>query len=194
MDVQTQDAVPAWQRAVAQGDVGLWDLRPEHETVQYSPAWKLRLGFPEPHRADSTHFWRCRVHPLDLDAMLVAMRDHSRGLLPTYEAQFRLRSNGSGYRLLRSRGRVLERNAEGRVLRMVGVMVDLTDRPCTPAPGLPQGERGVMAGVPLGLPLHELLLDARPEPAVQAVRARVLAVLDDLLHAALHDLPPPPGV
>jgi hypothetical protein len=185
-----------WRQAIEAGELGVWDLRPELETVHHSPQWKQRLGFPAPHGADSTHFWRCRVHPDDLENMLAAMRAHARGARPDYEASFRLRSNGSGYRLLHSRGRAIERSAEGRVRRMVGTMIDLTGRPATPSGGLPDGPRGLMDGLPLALPFH-LLLSAEPPDAdkpdatrahIAAERDRVLGMVADLLHASVAQL------
>lgn len=172
------------RHAVAAGELALWDLRPELETVQYSPQWKALLGFPDPESADSTHFWRCRVHPEDLAPMIARMGEHMRGDQPQYEARFRVRSNGSGYRWVRSRGRVIERGPEGRVLRMVGTMIDLTERPFTPAGGLPAGPRGMMAGSPIAMPFHQLLGD------VLAVRERdrVIGLVQDLLLASLADL------
>lgn len=187
MDMRYQPAWIRWQQAVEAGELGLWDLRPELETVHYSPSWKLRLGFPEPQLADSTHFWRCRVHPADLEPMLAAMREHARGALPHYEARFRLRSNGSGYRLMHSRGRIVERGPEGRALRMVGTMLDLTDRAPTPQGGLADGPRGLMAGAALALPFHRLLADAQDTELAQE-RARVLGLMDDLLRITLAQL------
>ena len=180
------------REAVDAGELGLWDLRPELETVQYSPQWKVRLGFPDPHSPDSTHFWRCRVHPADLEGMLTVMRAHMRGAEPTYECTFRLRSNGSGYRQVQSRGRVIERAADGRAIRMVGTMVDLTPRPCTPQGGLPDGPRGPMAGASLGLPFHVLLGVQQPgaasAAATAAERKRVLDLVDDVVRATLAQL------
>jgi hypothetical protein len=179
-----------WRQAVATGELGLWDLRPELETVQHSPIWKQRLGFPEPQLSDSTHFWRCRVHPQDLQAMLAAMDEHTRGTQPTYEARFRLRSNGSGYRLVHSRGRIIERNDEGRTLRMVGTTIDLTERPFTPQAGLAGGPRGAMAGVPLAFPFHVLLADAAGADAARFTleQAWVLDLVEDLLLASAAQL------
>lgn len=196
MEPQQPPAKPRWMRAIEMGELGVWDLRHELETVQHSPQWKQRLGFPEPHSADSTHFWRCRVHPDDLEAMLAAMKAHASGSQPSYEARFRLRSNGSGYRLVHSRGRVVERSAEGRAVRMVGTMIDLTASPLTPREGLPHGPRGPMAGLPLALPLHQLLGLQRSgmEPAdAQAARMmterdRLLGLIEDLLDASVAQL------
>jgi hypothetical protein len=186
---------PGWRDAVEAGDLGLWDLRPELETVHYSPPWKRRLGFPEPESADSTHFWRCRVHPDDLPGMLAAIRAHASGREPAYEARFRVRSNGSGYRLVHSRGRVIERGADGRAVRLVGTMVDLTDRSPTPQGGLAGGSRGPMAGWPLDQPFHELLLGAGvpgddAARAAQRVREReqMLGRVADLIAAAMAQL------
>ena len=116
------------------------------------------------------------------------MGEHTRGSRPSYEATFRLRSNGSGYRVMHSRGRIIERSAEGRALRMVGTMLDLTDRPCTPRGGLPGGPRGAMEGSLLALPFH-LLLSAEPsgmaDVATASERDRVLGRVEDLLNASL---------
>lgn len=186
MDTRHQPAWMHWRKALEAGDLGLWDLRLDLETVHYSPHWKQRLGFPDPHAADSTHFWRCRVHPEDLQPMLTAMREHARDARPSYEARFRLRSNGSGYRLMHSRGRIIERDATGRPLRMVGTMLDLTDRAPTPQGGLPDGPRGAMEGAVLALPFHRLL-DAVDADVAQE-RDRVLALVHDLMQASIAQL------
>lgn len=121
-----------WRTAVEQGHFGVWDLDPLLESVRYSPRWKEHMGFADITAADSTTFWRCRVHPDDLAPMLKALRSHLDGFRPSYEAKFRIRSNGSGYRLMLSRGLAVERDSQGHALRMVGTMVDLTDRPGAP--------------------------------------------------------------
>ena len=197
MDTLAQPLALRLREAVDAGELGLWDLRPELETVHYSPQWKLRLGFPDPHGADSTHFWRCRVHPGDLEGMLTAIHAHTRGTEPAYEFKFRLRSNGSGYRLVHSRRRVIERGSDGRASRMVGTMVDLTPRPCTPRGGLPDGPCGSVAdGAPLALPFHVLLSAQRPGDAIDtasaaataAERKRVLDLMDGVTRATLAQL------
>jgi hypothetical protein len=190
MDMRYQSAWIRWREVLEAGELGVWDLRLELEAVHHSPQWKLRLGFPEPDRADSTHFWRCRVHPEDLEPMQAAMREHVRGTQPGYESQFRLRSNGSGYRLMHSRGRVIERSPDGRALRMVGTMIDLTERAPTPQGGLPEGRRGLMEGATLALPFHRLLADpaGTDTAAVAQERDRVLGLVGDLLQATVAQL------
>ena len=106
---------------------GLWDLNPRIEMVHYSAPWKARLGFPRIDMPDSTSSWRSRVHPDDYEAMLRRLRLHLDGYTATYEAQFRLRAGPRDrYIAVQSRGRVLERDARGDPLRMVGTMVSLS--------------------------------------------------------------------
>lgn len=158
------DEVRNWRTAVEQGAFGVWDLNPPLELVHYSPRWKEHLGFPHPDQPDSTAFWRCRVHPEDLEPMMLSLRAHFDGFTDTYEQRFRLRSNGSGYRCVLSRGRVVQRDHRGNVQRMLGTMVDLTVRPFTPYQDRSLGERQPIGA--LGCtPFHALLGSSRAEAA-----------------------------
>lgn len=192
-----------WRAALESGTFGVWDLDLRREVVHYSPEWKARLGFPRVHDADSTGFWRCRVHPEDFEPMLGSLRSHIDGHSPTYEMRFRLRSNGSGYRMMLSRGRVVGRDDEGNATRMVGTMVDLTDRPAHAAPhGLAAedprqivefahepfhsliGVCGPLVATCSGIP-SELHTQRRLAAAHQA--RRVIDLVDDLLDRGLRE-------
>lgn len=187
-----------WLAAIEDGRLGTWDLDPRLEVVHYAPQWKSRLGFPRIHDCDSTGFWRCRVHPQDFDAMLRSLRLHIDGSLPTYEARFRLRSNGSGYRHVLSRGRVVARDASGAATRMVGTMVDLTDRPPVAAVhGLATEDPTQWVERPR-VPFHALLgVSARPDSGpdggwtspsgLAAERHRLVDQVHDLLQRACRD-------
>lgn len=166
-----------WLLALEEASFGVWDLDPRLEAVHYSPAWKARLGFPRIHAPDSTSFWRCRVHPGDLDPMLDALRAHLDGCGSSYEMRFRLRSNGSGYRTMLSRGRVVARDVHGQATRMVGTMVDLTGRPSAVAPHGLAAEAPWCAPDPFRLPFHAALGAAHPP----------LELIDDLLERALRE-------
>ena len=174
-----------WLHALENARFGVWDLDPRLESVHYAPAWKAHLGFPRVHAADSTSFWRCRVHPNDMDVMLDSLRRHLDGSADSYSACFRLRSNGSGYRTVVSRGRVVERDARGAATRMVGTMVDLTPRPVVVTRhGLASEDpREAVMAAPARLPLHAALAaGAASEPARTLVDA-----VSDLLDLALRD-------
>lgn len=171
-----------WQQAIETASLGVWDLDPGREMVHYSPPWKARLGFPRIHEADHTGFWRCRVHPDDLESMQGSLRSHLDGHVSSYEMRFRLRSNGSGYRTMLSRGRVVERDTDGNATRMMGTMVDLTGRPVTVSlHGLATEDPGQAIEPSSRLPLHAILGTAgalhEPHPLIE--------LISDLLDLAL---------
>ena len=191
-----------WLQALENATFGVWDLDPRLEMVHYSPQWKARLGFPRIQSPDSTAFWRCRVHPDDFEPMLGSLRSHLDGDTSSYEMRFRLRSNGSGYRSVLSRGRVVARDARGNATRMVGTMVDLTGRPATVAPYGLASEDPRQATEAAGLPLHVALGVAQPlarrlvaagkdddgvRSAALIETDRLVELIDDLLDMALRE-------
>lgn len=107
---------------------GVWDLDVARATVHYSPHWKAQLGYAPTDTPDTTATWRGRVHPDDLQPMVDALNAHLGGRTPDYEHEFRLRAADDSYRWVLSRGCVVERDADGRALRAVGTLVDMTRR------------------------------------------------------------------
>jgi len=188
--------------AIENSTFGVWDLDPRLDTVHYSPQWKARLGFPRIDAPDSSAFWRCRVHPDDFDPMLGSLRAHLDGCAPSYEMRFRLRSNGSGYRTMLSRGRVVARDELGHATRMVGTMVDLTGRPSSAATYGLAAERPEQTDAWRRPPFHEVLGLAHPRhgtlgAASEALKGltagsaqahpRLVELIDDLLDIALRE-------
>jgi len=117
-----------WGMALQSASFGVWDLDPVNERVHYSPQWKQTLGYGSVDEPDSTTTWRARVHPGDLQAMRDALEACLQGRVADYAHEFRLRAADGCYRWVLSRGRVVERDAQGRALRMVGTLTDLTER------------------------------------------------------------------
>jgi PAS domain S-box-containing protein len=160
-----------WRTALQNADFGMWDLDPKNETVRYSPQWKARLGFAQIDSPDRTSFWRSLVHPDDFNPMLRGLRLHMDGYTPTYEMRFRLRAGNFRYVSVLSRGRVVERDEQGDALRIIGTMIDLTQRwPAPPAPraDLPRPRRDLMSFI---------------DPAARQLREQV----GDLLDIAVRD-------
>ena len=171
-----------WRAGVRDAAFGVWDLNPMLDQVHYSPQWKVRLGFPVEELADNTSFWRCRVHPGDLEAMLEALRLHLDGYTGAYEMRFRLRCTNLGYRTVVSRGRVVDRDSRGDATRMVGTMVDVTNVPIRLRHIESQIEPLVRPAANLDRPLHAVLGSGHHASTVS--ERHLLGLVDDLLDAA----------
>jgi PAS domain S-box-containing protein len=66
------------------------------------------------------------VHPDDAPNVALAWFDHLRGISPFYMSEFRIRGESGQYAWIRSRGRVVERDADGRATRAAGIYIDAT--------------------------------------------------------------------
>jgi PAS domain S-box-containing protein len=117
-----------WGLALQSASFGVWDLDPQAHVVHYSPEWKTMLGYGPDDASDPTAVWRSRVHPEDLDGMRARLDAHLSGQAEAYACEFRLRAADGRYRWVLSRGRVVARDGEGRALRVVGTLTDITDR------------------------------------------------------------------
>jgi diguanylate cyclase (GGDEF)-like protein/PAS domain S-box-containing protein len=105
---------------------GLWDFDVESNEVYFSPRWKAMLGYADEDMQGSPD-WRSLVHPDDLSRVQAAIRDHVAGKAPTFESTHRMRHKSGEWRWVVSRAKARV-DKHGRLLRLVGVEFDITER------------------------------------------------------------------
>ncbi len=111
----------------ATGD-GLWDWNLSTGLAYLSPGYYALTGYlPEEVTPDFAFFQRL-VHPDDLPGVLAIMEPHLRGETPVSEIEYRIITASGTIRWIRGRGRVVERDAAGAPLRMVGHITDISER------------------------------------------------------------------
>jgi diguanylate cyclase (GGDEF)-like protein/PAS domain S-box-containing protein len=105
---------------------GLWDFDTINNRVYLSPRWKAMLGYDE---ADVGHApdWRTLVHSDDMSRVQAAIRDHVAGKTPIFESLHRMRHATGEWRWVISRAKA-KVDGKGRLLRLVGVELDITER------------------------------------------------------------------
>jgi len=67
------------------------------------------------------------VHPEDRELPQAALRSHLRGEAEIFEVTYRTLDTSGEWRWLRSRGRIVERDANGRAVRVAGTVSDVSD-------------------------------------------------------------------
>ncbi|MFC4728007.1 putative bifunctional diguanylate cyclase/phosphodiesterase [Coralloluteibacterium thermophilus] len=70
--------------------------------------------------------WRELVHPDDRTALAQALEEHLAGRRDSFEAELRMANRRGEWLWIRSRGKVVERDAEDRPLRVAGTSRDIT--------------------------------------------------------------------
>ncbi len=117
-----------WLHLALQGaDLGLWDLDVPAQRATVNARWSEMLGLA-PGADASPQAWRSLVHPDDWPRVAAAQQAHLRGETERFEAIYRLRHADGHWVWVLDRGRVLERDAAGAPLRMVGTHLDITER------------------------------------------------------------------
>ena len=110
------------------GDLALWDVDLRAQVGTVNERWSAMLGYL-PHEIEPDESaWRERLHPDDAERVLAAQQAHLDGELDAFEATYRLRHRHGHWIWVLDRGRIVERDADGTPLRMVGTHLDVTER------------------------------------------------------------------
>jgi diguanylate cyclase (GGDEF)-like protein/PAS domain S-box-containing protein len=105
---------------------GLWDFDTINNRVYLSPRWKAMLGYDE-NDVGQAPDWRTLVHSDDMSRVQAAIRDHVAGKTPIFESMHRMRHATGEWRWVISRAKA-KVDEKGRLLRLVGVELDVTER------------------------------------------------------------------
>jgi diguanylate cyclase (GGDEF)-like protein/PAS domain S-box-containing protein len=126
IQAQLRDLEERNELALYSANDGLWDFDTLNNRVYLSPRWKAMLGYDEEH-VEQAPDWRTLVHSDDMSRVQAAIRDHVAGKTPIFESLHRMRHATGEWRwvISRAKARVDEK---GRLLRLVGVELDITER------------------------------------------------------------------
>ncbi|HZE60216.1 MAG TPA: diguanylate cyclase [Burkholderiales bacterium] len=116
------------EAALDGSSVALWDTDLCSGRVYLSEAWSGIVGTPRKETIATTEELVGLLHPDDVEAVRRASLEAVKGLRANYALEHRVRTRGGEWRWIISRGRVTERDASGRALRMIGTNVDITER------------------------------------------------------------------
>ena len=105
---------------------GIWDWNILTDQDYRSPRWNGILGFDDDELGGSGSSFRELIHPDDKARVAEAVRAHLNDGAP-YNLEFRLRHKDGSYRWVHSRGKAI-RDADNRLVRMVGSMTDISQR------------------------------------------------------------------
>jgi PAS domain S-box-containing protein len=104
-----------------------FDLNVQTGEVVVGPEYSRLLGYEPAEFRSSLQNWLDNVHPDDRDSLLAAYRSSLAMGGPT-EMEYRRRTKSGDWKWIRSTGAVVDRDAEGRPLRMTGIHMDVTER------------------------------------------------------------------
>jgi len=107
---------------------GLYDLNIATGQTVFSDEYSRMLGYEPSELELSPAIWASWLHPEDCEEMLHLFEDCVTGKRRDYRAEFRLRTRCGDWIWVLSMGKVVEWDAAGRPLRIVGTHLNITER------------------------------------------------------------------
>ncbi len=114
--------------ALSGAGLGSWDWDLKTRKAFFDQRWAEMLGFfaeeIEPHISG----WERLVHGEDKPRVMELLREHLEGRTPLFEAEYRLQAKSGEWLWILTRGRVVERDGDGKPLRAAGTNLNVTGR------------------------------------------------------------------
>ncbi len=104
-----------------------WDWDLDSNQIYYSPQWWRMLGYEADELSSNAKLWENLVHPDDIVAIQQDLQKAMQSGKDTHAIEFRLRHKESHYVPILERC-FITRNKQGKIIRVSGTNMDLTDR------------------------------------------------------------------
>lgn len=113
--------------ALEASELGLWDWDLKTDEVHHSHLEDI-FGISQQEVTGVLSHLKPRLHPDDLPVLRRALVDHLKGRTDGYCVEYRVRHADGRWVWVEDRGRAVERDEQGQVLRMLGTRRDISER------------------------------------------------------------------
>jgi len=114
--------------ALKGGNLGFWDINLKTGEAVYDEGWAEMLGYSLDEIEQARDTWINSIQPDDLDRVLKKGEDYRSGATPDYEIEYRAVTKQGDTIWLNSKGTTVEKDQDGSPSRMVGTVMDITER------------------------------------------------------------------
>ncbi len=110
------------------GDLGYWNWDISENAYTFNDRFATILG-QTIDEIDTQADWRSKhIHHEDIEKVQSALTAHLEDKSDIFTCEYRMQRNNEVWIWVLDRGRVIERTPDGRAVRMVGTLLDITDR------------------------------------------------------------------
>ena len=125
-EIELQESKEQLILALDSANLGLWDWRPQSDTLNTNDIFLTMLGYEPDAFPQKMERWTNLVHPDDIDATIEILQPFLDGDDGKYNFEYRMRAANDKWKWILDVGRVVERDNEGRAIRFVGIHIDIT--------------------------------------------------------------------
>jgi PAS domain S-box-containing protein len=114
--------------ALQGADQGMWDWDIQTGKVVTNDRLAEMLGYRVGEIKPKLGAWKKLIHKEDVPKVENKMNAHLEGSTPFYVLEYRMQAKSGDYIWISDRGKVIERDEDGKALRMSGTHLDITER------------------------------------------------------------------
>ena len=109
-------------------NLGLWDWDVTSGETLFDETWLSMLGYQIGDLDLNFSTWETLIHPDDRARVAEKLQDHLEQGSKTYQVDHRLRTKEGDWKWIATHGQVVERDSDGKALRMLGIHIDIDKR------------------------------------------------------------------
>jgi PAS domain S-box-containing protein len=114
------------QLALQGGDLGSWDWNLDTGELIYNQTWAKMLGYELNEVYALT--WENLLHADDKERAIQELGAVTQGQRDDYNSEYRLKTKDGKWKWILDRGKVVERSAQGKAIRITGIHIDINER------------------------------------------------------------------
>ncbi len=123
-----QESELRWKFALEGAGDGVWDWSIANDSIVSSMRCTSMLGYASNDMGSTMDAWKQLLHPDDAASVVSELNAYLTGQAPLYVSEYRMRCKNGNWKWILGRGTVLQRDASGRPLRMIGTHADISAR------------------------------------------------------------------
>jgi diguanylate cyclase (GGDEF)-like protein/PAS domain S-box-containing protein len=128
MTRELKESEECWKFALEGAGDGVWDWNIASDELRYSDRLKAIFGNEEVGNLNCFERWTSRIHPDDLATEQARLQACLNGKASSYFSEHRIRWTDGAWRWVSERAMVVSHDPEGRPLRMIGTISDISER------------------------------------------------------------------
>ncbi len=114
--------------AMEASNLGSWDWNLNTDEVYFDQRWSKVFGYSQDETETEFAAWQNRIHRDDKLKILKALEDYLARPSRYFETEYRFETQWGEWKWILDRGKVIQRNENGKPTRMAGISLDITDR------------------------------------------------------------------
>ena len=123
---QLSDREMQLKAAIENTEAGLWDYNLVTHRLYVNDVWMKKLEFESNDLTQNVSDWKDRLHPDEAGEVLKRLNDHLEGKTEKYESIHRMKTKSGVWKWVLDKGRVTERDSDGKPLRIIGTFIDFS--------------------------------------------------------------------